>query len=85
MLYQHNVYCRTQLASRAIDVVSLLQVFIYEGKIHIIPPPETPAELTFLPRTLPSVQEAILCIREHQEVTMASEKIQRDISGRTGE
>ena len=58
---------------------------MYEGKVHIIPIPETPAELTFLPHTVPSIQEAVICLREHQEVTMASEKIQQDIIARIAE
>ena len=80
MIYQ-QVFVKLGLKSSLL----FLQVFIFDGKVHIIPIPETPAELTFLPHTLPSIQEAIICLREHQEVTMANEKIQQDILARVTE
>ena len=60
----------------------VLQVFLYQGRVHIVPLPETPDEATFLPHTVPSVQEALICIHEHTSTTTADDKIQQDITQR---
>ena len=58
------------------------QVFIHRGQLHIIPKPRSPAELTSLPVSTPSIQEALHIVSDEAIQTEASEPIQQCIQER---
>ncbi|XP_048248661.1 protein ecdysoneless homolog [Haliotis rufescens] len=58
------------------------RVYIYQGDIHIIPIPQTPAEMMELPLFAPDIPDGVNCIREHTSLTRASPQIQRYIFSR---
>ena len=60
------------------------QVFIYDGKVHIIPRPQSPSEVTTLPGGTPNLADAVNCVRQYATTTLASDKIQKDIQRRIG-
>ncbi|XP_033115005.1 protein ecdysoneless homolog [Anneissia japonica] len=51
------------------------RVYLYQGEIHIIPLPVTPAEMTWLPPGSLTVQQAVHIIRGHPDRTLASKPI----------
>ena len=60
----------------------LFQVFIYNGNLHIIPIPKSPADVAAFPHTFSSVGDAVECIRTYSEQTKASLKVQTTIQNR---
>ena len=58
------------------------QVFIHRGQLHIIPKPRSPAELTSLPISTPSIQEAVCIVSDEAIPTEASEPVQKCIQER---
>ncbi|KAK3089567.1 hypothetical protein FSP39_004670 [Pinctada imbricata] len=61
------------------------RVYLYNGELHIIPIPQTPAEITTLPTGTPSVEQAIQCVKNYNSATRASNKVQQEISARINE
>ena len=61
---------------------SMWQVFIHGDQLHIIPKPRSPAELTSLPVSTPSVHEAVRIVSNEAIQTEASEQIQKCIQER---
>ncbi|XP_071943829.1 protein ecdysoneless homolog [Antedon mediterranea] len=51
------------------------RVFLFQGELHIIPLPTTPAELAWLPPGTPTVHQAVNIIRSHPDRTLASKPI----------
>ena len=62
--------------------VSIFQVYLYEGTIHLIPYPLTPAHIALLPTGTPTLAEAVTCIRDNPSLTMAEAKVQQEIQAR---
>lgn len=62
-------------------LVATRQVFVHRGKLHIIPKPRTPAELTLLPVAAPTIREATQLVRS-KAPTEASESVQQTIHRR---
>ena len=60
------------------------RVFVYKGKVHLIPVAQTPAELTPLPSGCPEILDAVTTVINHWQVTEASEKVQSVIRARIG-
>lgn len=58
------------------------RVFIYNGNLHIIPVPKSPADVVLLPHSGTSIGDAVECIRSYPEQTCASQKIQIAIQNR---
>ena len=59
------------------------QVFVHKGKLHIIPIPSTPGELTVYPTGTPTVSQSLqLVFSVHK--TEATGRIQDAISQRIG-
>lgn len=57
------------------------QVFVHDGKVHIIPIPSTPGEVTIYPTGTPIIDQALhLVFGPHN--TEAAAKIQKAISQR---
>ena len=57
------------------------QVFVHDGKVHIIPIPSTPGELTIYPTGTPIIDQALhLVFGPHN--TEAAARIQKTISQR---
>ena len=59
----------------------MLKVFIHKGKLHIIPKPRTPAEVTLLPVATPTINQAIRLV-QGEAPTEASDAIQEAIRRR---
>ena len=53
------------------DLCSVLQVYVYQGELHIIPIPQSPAEIAHLPMFSPNKGEGVQCIRENAALTLA--------------
>ena len=60
----------------------MLQVFIHQGQLHILPKPRSPAELTSLPVSIPTVREAVRIVSDGAIPTEASEPVQKCIQER---
>jgi hypothetical protein len=60
----------------------MFQVFIHRGQLHIIPKPRSPAELTSLPVSTPTIQEAVRIVKDGAIPTEASEPVQKCIQER---
>jgi len=64
-----------------------LQVYIYDGKIHLIPKGKDqtnqPINSPFL-KDIPSIPEAVKLVRNHPELTQASDGLQKAIETRIG-
>ena len=57
-------------------------MFIHKGQLHIIPKPRSPAEVTVLPVSNPTIQEAVQIVLNKAIPTLASEPIQQCIQER---
>ncbi|KAJ3029791.1 UNVERIFIED_CONTAM: hypothetical protein HDU68_011112 [Siphonaria sp. JEL0065] len=63
------------------------RVFVYNGSLHIIPPPQTLAQQSFLPSvstTIP-LERALHIVKAHSGITVASEEIQESAFQRSRE
>jgi hypothetical protein len=58
------------------------QVYIYQGNIHIIPMPQSPAQITTLPSGVPAVQYAVKCVRNYNTATLATPEINNAVQQR---
>lgn len=65
-----------------IYLLTVWQVFIHRGRVHIIPKPRSPAELTSLPVSTPSVSEAVRIVSNEAIPTEAGEPVQKCIQER---
>ncbi|XP_071505340.1 protein ecdysoneless homolog [Diadema antillarum] len=61
---------------------SINRVFIYDGSLHIIPKPNNPAELAFLPVGVPTKSHAVQTVRHHSQRTLANSAIREVVSER---
>ncbi|XP_030840023.1 protein ecdysoneless homolog [Strongylocentrotus purpuratus] len=64
---------------------SINRVFIYNGELHIIPKPGSPAELAFLPAGVPSISHAVEVVRKHSQKTLAKPSIREAVRARVNE
>lgn len=55
------------------------RVYVHQGAVHIIPIPQSPAELTTLPVGIPSIADAVEAVRQFSSITKADAKIQKAI------
>ena len=62
----------------------MFQVYIYSGKLHLIPQPKASHSDRF-PAGVPATKTAVTCIRQHSTQTQASERVQKDIRTRLAE
>lgn len=62
-----------------------LQVFLYNGSLQIVPLPNSPAELAYVPVGQLSITKALTIIRDQVINTTASTGIQQAISNRIKE
>ena len=72
-------------AASAADNCMSNRVFIYDGHVHIVPPAQTPAQITYLPAMWRPVEDALSgarCVRDFGEITRASPLIQQSIGKR---
>lgn len=60
----------------------VLQVYIYNGEVHVIPVPQSPADVAAFPHSITSIGDAVECIRTYPEQTRASKKVQNAINNR---
>ncbi len=60
------------------------RVFIYTGKVHLIPVSDRPSQLTPLPCGVPKVEDAVKVVRAFANMTEASQAIQEAIEKRLG-
>ncbi|XP_053382124.1 protein ecdysoneless homolog [Mercenaria mercenaria] len=58
------------------------RVYIYNGELHIIPIPQSPADVAAFPRSITSIGDAVECVRTYSEQTRASKQIQTAINNR---
>ncbi|KAL5019026.1 hypothetical protein ScPMuIL_004748 [Solemya velum] len=58
------------------------RVCIYGGKLHLVPFPQSPAEITSLPMFTPTLLETISCTRESSILTIADKKLQEVLGDR---
>ena len=65
-----------------LDSHIFFQVFIYNGHLHIIPIPQSPADIASFPHSFSSVGDAVECVRTYAEQTRASQEIQTAIQNR---
>ncbi|XP_033743269.1 protein ecdysoneless homolog isoform X1 [Pecten maximus] len=61
------------------------RVYIYNGQLQIIPLPQSPSDITSLPGALPSISDAVQCVRSCSAATVASASIQQAIQTRINE
>ena len=61
-----------------------VQVFIMNGRVHIIPKPRTPAEISRYPVATPTISEALRLVRSESIPTEASQQVQSCIEDRIG-
>ncbi|XP_061168215.1 protein ecdysoneless homolog [Saccostrea echinata] len=61
------------------------RVFLYNNELHIIPRPQTPAEVTIFPASTPTLQEAVNCVRQSALKTRASPQVQKALKARVNE
>ena len=71
-------------ASSAADNFMQNRVFIYDGKLHMIPPASTPAEITYLPASGPiqNALDAVKVVHDFPKLTCALDTIQKSIQKR---
>ncbi|XP_067828548.1 protein ecdysoneless homolog isoform X1 [Heptranchias perlo] len=58
------------------------RVFFYHGELHIIPIPQNPGELSWLPSSNPTIPQALNLLTAHSEKCLAAEPIRKAISRR---
>ncbi|XP_052069316.1 protein ecdysoneless homolog [Mytilus californianus] len=58
------------------------RVYIFQGNLHIIPFPQSPAQITTLPSGVPAVQYAVKCVRNYNTATLASTEINNAVRQR---
>jgi len=58
------------------------QVFLYQGRLHVIPKPRSPADIGILPVTTPTIRTAVDLVRSERVQTEASEGLQECIRKR---
>lgn len=61
------------------------RVYIHNNELHIIPPPQTPADVTMLPASTPTLQEAVNCVRKFASRTRASNGVLKALKARIAE
>ncbi|XP_060076683.1 protein ecdysoneless homolog [Ylistrum balloti] len=61
------------------------RVYIHNGQLHIIPLPQSHAEITSLPGAAPSISDAVQCVQSCSHATVASASIQQAIQTRINE
>ncbi|OWF55919.1 protein ecdysoneless homolog [Mizuhopecten yessoensis] len=61
------------------------RVYIYNGQLHIIPLPQSPADITSLPGSVPSISDAVQCVRTCSPAAVASASIQQAVQTRINE
>lgn len=71
-------------ASSAADNFMHNRVFLYDGKLHMIPPASTPAEITYLPASgaIPNALDAVKIVHDFPKLTCALDSIQKSIQKR---
>lgn len=57
-------------------------MYIYGGKVHLIPVAQGDADTGCLPAGTPSIQDAVSCLRSQPACSTAAEHVQRDIQAR---
>ncbi|XP_064631797.1 protein ecdysoneless homolog isoform X2 [Lineus longissimus] len=58
------------------------RIYIYRGKVHIIPVPQNPSDAAMFPIFTPSIEEAVKCLSDYPDNTLATPGIQHAISSR---
>ncbi|XP_067876574.1 protein ecdysoneless homolog [Heterodontus francisci] len=58
------------------------RVFFYRGELHIIPIPQNPGELSWLPASNPTISQALNLLTTHSEKCLAAEPIRKALSRR---
>jgi hypothetical protein len=61
------------------------RVFVSNGDLHIVPIPQTPAQITEYPAGTPSLSQALRLIRKGSLVTRASQLVQSALNKRLGD
>ncbi|XP_022317382.2 protein ecdysoneless homolog [Crassostrea virginica] len=61
------------------------RVFIHNNELHIIPRPQSPAEVTLFPAGTPSLLEAVNCVRKSASRTRADLAVQKALKARVKE
>lgn len=59
-----------------------LQVYIYNGDLHVIPIPQSPEEIAKFPLFTPTLIEAVTCVRDCTCDTRCSQAVQNLINKR---
>ncbi len=59
-----------------------IQVYIHNGRLHIIPKPNSPADIVRIPVAMPTIEEAIKVVTDPTISTVASERIQSSIQSK---
>ena len=70
---------------RSTVCVGYLQVFIHNNELHIIPRPQSPAEVALFPAGTPSLLEAVNCVRKSASRTRADPAVQKALKVRVKE
>lgn len=55
------------------------RVFLYQGKLHIVPLPTKPSEITIFPAGTPTINQSLKILKENSKITVASQWIQDPI------
>ncbi|XP_060710057.1 protein ecdysoneless homolog [Hemiscyllium ocellatum] len=58
------------------------RVFFYRGELHIIPIPQNPGELSWLPASSPTISQALGLLNSHSDKCLAAEPIRKAIRRR---
>lgn len=67
------------------SMLIIFQVYIHNNELHIIPPPQTPADVTMLPASTPTLQEAVNCVQKFASRTRASNGVLKALKARIAE
>lgn len=61
--------------------ISINRVWVHDGLVHIIPPPQTPAQLTYIPLKM-TPQKAVEVVLDTAVTTVASRGVQKSVRER---
>lgn len=84
IMFIYNVLSLPVYMYKMLNLMNCLffQVYIFQGNLHIIPFPQSPAQITTLPSGVPEIQYAVKCVRNYNTATLASTEINNAVKQR---